>query len=79
MASNTINGYIRWVHLLPVLLGLSTIASGAAWKIIDAHAANPHKDAVTAREFESLREDLKEIKQDLRIIRQQLNYKMDKR
>lgn len=67
------NGFVRWVQLIPLLLALSSIVMGLLWKTFDEHAKNPHPDAVTVREYGAIREQLAEIKSELRWIRERIH------
>ncbi len=62
--------YVTWkgftAVMIPLVAGLLTAAT---W-MLSAHADHPHKDAVPQREFQHVIRELKEIKVELRLLRQ---------
>ncbi len=43
------------------------------WALIGIHSEAPHRDAVSKTSFDMLREDMGEVKIELRLLRQELN------
>ena len=58
-----------WAQLATATTTLIVALVCAQWALLAHHEDQPHKDAVHVREFERIRDDIREIKEDLRAIR----------
>lgn len=65
--------YITWrtliVWVIPSLFALAVFLGGLNLWLLDQHAKVPHNNSVTYREFLRMRDDVRDIKIELRELR----------
>ncbi len=68
----TKNGYVTWRVFIGAMITLTGLIFGSGAWALSGHSDHVHDGAVTQREFERVLRELKEIKLEIRLLRQQM-------
>ena len=66
------NGHVNWRSLYAYGTTLLLVCWVVFWAIMEIHSGTPHEGAVRLKEFDMLREDIHDVKVELRALRQEV-------